>query len=206
MKFSLDPVTVSHQSLRISTNATRDHAITYQESPESPEFQKNIGYGSDVAKNYRVGLGIRYPSVTARDLFDVWICYGPQKYFWSCWATRAWCPLSQKISPLKCQIRGFGKPKMPTFIKISLIFWYSLVLSNRGGEEGRGGVGDGKANLASHEYFLSDPHQHWYIRCPPFLSSTVTATKSEWAESVSWWFSSWQLQCKFSLLLISLTS
>ena len=94
---------------------------------------------------------------------------------------------------------------MPTFTKISLIFWYSLVLSNRGVKGDGGGVGDGKANLASHEYFLSDPHQHWYIRCPPFLSSTVTATKSEWAESVSWWFSSSQLQRKFSHLL-NLTS
>ena len=40
MKFSLDPVPVSHKSPRISTNTTQDHAIPDQESPESSALPK----------------------------------------------------------------------------------------------------------------------------------------------------------------------
>ena len=39
-----------------------------------------------------------------------------------------------------------------------------------------GSIGEGKINLASHEYFHSDPHQHWYIRGRFVFTSTVTAT------------------------------
>ena len=66
----------------------------------------------------------------------------------------------------------------------------------KGGGGGRDG--EGKINLASHEYFPFYPNQHWYIRGRFVLASTVTATESEWAESVCLWFFSWQLQRKFS--------
>ena len=46
--------------------------------------------------------------------------------------------------------------------KIKVKLQYCKKKLKGGRESGR--VEDGKINLASHEYFRFDPHQHWYKR------------------------------------------
>ena len=72
LQFSRGPSPVSHQSLMISTNATQEHAIPYQESPESPDYLKVADILNGAGAKYRTFYNSKGRQVKSLEAFLRW--------------------------------------------------------------------------------------------------------------------------------------